>query len=352
VKDSILNYTQEELAKRFDKPFRAKQIFNAVYQKYVNSFEEITTLPKSLRASLNDSFIINSFETLKVQVSIDKSKKYLFKLQDGHTIETVLLLMKEEQIKDGKKVKEPQYTVCISTQVGCKIGCAFCLTGQQGFVRNLEPFEIVEQVLQIKKDNNFPPQKRLNIVYMGMGEPLDNFYNTIKAIKILSDIDGIGIAPRRQTISTSGISPKIKELGKLNLDIGLAISLHAVSNDIRQKLIPLNKAYPIESIIEAVKAFPMKKRRRVLFEYLVIKGVNDDIHSAKKLVKLLSNIKAKVNLIYFNPFENSSFQRPSIEDMKRFQKYLLDKGLFATIRQSRGIDISAACGQLKEQNKV
>jgi 23S rRNA (adenine2503-C2)-methyltransferase len=259
--------------------------------------------------------------------------------------------MKEEvKNEKGQTIKQASFTICISTQVGCKIGCAFCLTAKSGFIRNLETSEIVEQLLLVKKDNNFPPQKKLNVVYMGMGEPLDNLENSAKAIKIIADIDGLSIAPRRQTISTSGISPKIKKLGELDLDIQLAISLHAVDNKMREQLIPLNKAYPIESIIEAVKSFPIKRRRRVLFEYLVIKDVNDDLKSAKKLIKLLNGIRAKVNLIYFNPFEGTDFKRPSEEDMKRFQKYLLDKGLFATIRQSKGLDISAACGQLREKS--
>jgi 23S rRNA (adenine2503-C2)-methyltransferase len=186
---------------------------------------------------------------------------------------------------------------------------------------------------------------------MGLGEPLDNFDNVVKAITIFSDPDGLAIAPRRQTISTSGISSKIKKLGELELDIQLAISLHAVDNDLRQELIPMNKAFPIETIIEAVKNFPMRHRRSVLFEYLVIKDVNDDKKSAKKLIKLLDGIKAKVNLIYFNPFPGTSYKRPTDKAMKDFQQYLADAKVMCTIRQSKGLDISAACGQLKEQTE-
>ena len=350
-KISILNFTKDELKTKFDKPFRSKQIFNALYQKFVSSFDEITTLSKTLRKELTDNFLLYTSKIIKKETSQDKSIKYLIQLHDKHTIETVLLPMKEElKNEKGEIVKQASFTVCISTQVGCKIGCAFCLTAKGGFVRNLETSEIVEQLLLVKKDNNFPPQKKLNVVYMGMGEPLDNLENSAKAIKIIADIDGLSTAPRRQTISTSGISPKIKKLGELDLDIQLAISLHAVDNKIREQLIPLNKAYPIESIIEAVKSFPMKHRRRVLFEYLVIKDVNDDLKSAKKLIKLLHGIKAKVNLIYFNPFEGTDFKRPNEEDMVKFQQYLLSKGLFATIRQSKGLDISAACGQLREKS--
>jgi len=351
-KESILNFTKEELSGKFDKAFRAKQIFGALYQKFVDSFDDITTLSKKLREDLNQKFAIYTSEIIKIEESLDKSKKYLIKLEDGHTIETVLLLMKEAQTDiSGNITKQAQYTICISTQVGCKVGCAFCLTAKGGFVRDLKASEIVEQVLLVKKENNFAPEKRLNIVYMGMGEPLDNLENVSKAIKIIADIDGLAIAPRRQTISTSGISPKIKKLGELSLDVQLAISLHAVDNEVRERLIPMNKAYPIETIIEAVKNFPMRHRRRVLFEYLVIKNVNDDLKSAKRLVKLLNGIKSKVNLIYFNPYEEASFEKPSKKDMQKFQQFLLNHGVFATIRESKGVDISAACGQLRERQK-
>ena len=345
-----MDLTKEELAGKMDKAFRAKQIFQAVYHGFAENFSQITTLSKSLREELDNSYTIYPSKIIRKEVSLDGSEKYLFEMEDGHTVEAVLLLMKDEEIdEEGKTKRQAQYTVCISSQVGCKVGCSFCLTAKGGFVRNLTPGEIVAQLLLIKKDHNFPPEKRLNIVYMGMGEPLDNLENVAKAITIFSDEDGLAIAPRRQTISTSGISSKIKKLGDLDLDIQLAISLHAVDNDLREELIPMNKAFPIESIIEAVKNFPMRNRRRILFEYLVIKDVNDDVKSAKKLIKLLSGIKAKVNLIYFNPFEGTSYQRPTKEKMVAFQEYLIQHGVLATIRQSKGLDISAACGQLREK---
>ena len=333
-----------------DKAFRAKQIFQAVYHSFSENFSEITTLSKSLREQLDNTYTIYPSKIIQKEVSRDGSEKYLFEMEDGHTVEAVLLLMKDEETdEEGKTKRQAQYTVCISSQVGCKVGCSFCLTAKGGFIRNLTPGEIVSQLLLIKKDHNFPPEKRLNIVYMGMGEPLDNLENVAKAITIFSDEDGLAIAPRRQTISTSGISSKIKKLGDLDLDIQLAISLHAVDNDLREELIPMNKAFPIESIIDAVKNFPMRNRRRILFEYLVIKDVNDDTKSAKKLIKLLSGIKAKVNLIYFNPFEGTPYKRPAQEKMVAFQEYLIKHGVLATIRQSKGLDISAACGQLREK---
>jgi len=349
LKECILDFTKDELAPRLDKAFRAKQIFTAVYHKFVENFGQITTLSKSLREELDSKYNIYPAKILKKEISKDGSEKYLFELMDSHTVEAVLLLMKdEERDEEGKIVRQAQYTVCISSQVGCKVGCTFCLTAKGGFVRNLTAGEIVGQLLLIKKDRNFPAEKRLNIVYMGMGEPLDNLDNVAKAIKIFADEDGLAIAPRRQTISTSGISSKIKKLGELDLDIQLAISLHAVDNKLREELIPMNKAFPIETIIDAVKKFPMRHRRRILFEYLVIKEINDDIASAKKLVKLLSGIKAKVNLIYFNPFEGTMYKRPTDENMIKFQEFLLKHGLLATIRRSKGLDISAACGQLRE----
>jgi len=217
-------------------------------------------------------------------------------------------------------------------------------------VRDLSAGEIVSQIIYLKKDNNIAENKSVNLVYMGMGEPLDNFDNLIKAIEIISNSDGLSISTRRQTISTSGISSKIEKLGKLNLGVQLAISLHAVDDELRSELIPMNKAYNIKSIIDAVKNFPIDSRKKVMFEYLVIKDKNDDIKSADKLVKLLNGIDAKVNLIFFNPFEGTTYQRPSKNSMVKFQEYLLSKNLICTIRESKGIDISAACGQLKEKN--
>ena len=332
--------------------FRAKQIYNWIYKKYVTSYEDMKNIPKDLKANLMVNFPIDICKIIRVEKSSDGTKKYLFQYRDGKTAEAVLLLMKEKQKdENGNIIKSEQYTFCISSQVGCKVGCTFCLTAKGGFVRNLTPGEIVTQISYLKKDNNIDENKSVNLVYMGMGEPLDNFNNVVKAIKIISDPEGLSIATRRQTISTSGISTKIAKLGKLDLGIQLAISLHAVDDGLRSELIPMNKAYNIQSIIDAVKEFPIDTRKKVMFEYLVIKDKNDDVKSADKLVKLLNGIDAKVNLIYFNPFPGTTYERPSNNSMRKFQEYLLSKKLTCTIRESKGIDISAACGQLKEKEQ-
>jgi len=350
VKDLILNYTKEDLEKTIKPKFRVKQIYSWIYHKRVDSFLDMQNIPKDLRKELEDKYTIYSSKIVSKQVSKDGSIKYLFQLHDNHTVEAVLLLMKDRQYNEDGSIKHlEKYTVCVSSQVGCKVGCAFCLTAKGGFIRDLSAGEIVEQILQIYKDNNIESNRRVNIVYMGMGEPLDNLDNLAQAVKIFSDLDGLSISPHRQTVSTSGLSSKIDKLAKMDLGVNLAISLHAVDDELREKLMPINKAYNIASIMDAVRNFPVNLRKKVMFEYLIIKDVNDDIASAKKLVKLLNGIPSKVNLIYFNPYEGSEFKRPSESDVKKFQEYLLSKGVLCTIRESKGLDISAACGQLREQ---
>ena len=352
LKQTILDFTKDELAEIIKPSFRAKQVYGWIYHKYASSFDDMQNIPKSLRAELEEKFILMPLTAVQKEKSEDGTIKYLFALPDGKTIEAVLLLMKPEELgDDGEITSEAKYTVCVSTQVGCKVGCTFCLTAKGGFTRNLTPGEIVAQVLAIKIDNNIPAAKRMNIVYMGMGEPLDNLDNLATAIKIFKEEDGLAIGGKRQTVSTSGLSNKIDKLGQMDLGVHIAISLHAVDDELRTELIPMNKAHNINSIIEAVKRFPIDTRKRVMFEYLVIKGKNDDKESAKKLIKLLSDIKAKVNLIFFNPYPGSPYERPSVNSMVKFQEYLINHGLLCTIRQSKGIDISAACGQLKEKER-
>ncbi len=352
MKNSILDFTLDDFKSRVTPSFRAKQIFSWVYSNYVTTFDDMKNLPKELINSLKREYILNPLEIVKVEVSSDESKKYLFRTNDGFTVETVLLPMKKEQKDEsGKIVKETKYTICVSSQVGCKIGCSFCLTAKGGFKRDLSAGEIVAQVLNLKRDNNIAQNRRVNIVYMGMGEPLDNMDNVVQAIKVFNEKDGLAIGMRRQTISTSGLSHQIKKLGEMDLGVLLAISLHAVDDKLREKLMPINKAYNIKSIIEAVRDFPIDQRKRVMFEYLVLKDLNDDIASAKKLVKLLYGIRAKVNLIYFNPYPNSPFKRPTDKSMNNFKEYLNNHGVICTIRQSKGLDISAACGQLKEKSE-
>ncbi len=349
LKPSLLDFTKEELSQKIKPSFRAKQIFGWIYHNYVDGFDEMQNIPKALREELSQNYIINPLKIARKEISTDGTIKYLFELQDGKTMETVWLKMKDDIFEDGKLVQEAKYTICVSSQVGCKVGCSFCLTAKGGFTRDLTAGEIVAQVLAVKKDNNHAHNRRVNIVYMGMGEPLDNLDNLTKAIKIFQDEEGLAISGKRQTVSTSGLSNKIDKLGEMDLGVHIAISLHAVDDELRTELIPMNKAHNINSIIEAVKRFPIDTRKRVMFEYLVIANKNDDIVSAKKLVKLLSGIKAKVNLIYFNPYEGSSYERPTRESMVKFQEHLVNHGLLCTIRDSKGIDISAACGQLKEK---
>ena len=350
LKPSIYDLTLTELAQQVKPTFRAKQIYGWLYAHGVASFDAMKNIPKALREELGSKYIIDPLKIVNKEISNDGTIKYLFELPDGKTVETVWLLMKKAQYdENGKLLHEPKHTVCVSTQVGCKVGCSFCLTAKGGFTRDLTAGEIVAQIVAVKRDNNHAVNRRVNIVYMGMGEPLDNLDNLAQAIKIFQEEDGLAISGKRQTVSTSGISTKIDKLAEMDLGVHIAISLHAVDDDLRTELIPMNKAYNIASIIDAVKRFPIDTRKRVMFEYLVIKGKNDDQASAKKLVKLLSGIKAKVNLIYFNPYPGSDYQRPSRESMISFQEYLINHGLLCTIRDSKGIDISAACGQLKEK---
>lgn len=352
MKPSLYSYTLTELQKEVSPSFRAKQIYDWLYHSFVSDFNEMKNIPASMQSELASRFVINPLKIIKKEYSSDGTIKYLLELADGKTIEAVWLKMKDNLYSDtGELIQEAKFTICVSTQVGCKVGCAFCLTAKGGFTRDLEASEIVGQVVTLKKDNDHKHNRMINIVYMGMGEPLDNLSNLAKAIEIFKEDNGLSISGKRQTVSTSGLSTKIDKLGELDLGVHIAISLHAVDDELRTELIPMNKAHNIASIIDAVKRFPIDTRKRVMFEYLVIKNKNDDIGSAKKLVKLLSGIKAKVNLIYFNPYPDTPYERPDAKSMVAFQEYLITHGLLCTIRDSKGIDISAACGQLKEKTK-
>ena len=353
IKPSLLDFTLKELQEVVKPAFRAKQIYGWLYHQYVQDFDDMKNIPKTIKEELAQKYIVNPLKIVNKEVSTDGTIKYLLQMQDSKTMEAVWLKMKDTQFDDKDEVvEEAKYTICVSTQVGCKVGCSFCLTAKGGFTRNLTVGEIVAQVVTLKRDNEHKHNRMINIVYMGMGEPLDNLENLAKAIEIFKEDDGLCISAKRQTVSTSGLSNKIDQLGAMDLGVHIAISLHAVDDELRTELIPMNKAHNINSIIEAVKRFPIDTRKRVMFEYLVIKDKNDDLGSAKKLVKLLHGIKAKVNLIYFNPYPGTNYDRPSKEDMVSFADYLIKHGLLCTIRDSKGIDISAACGQLKEQSKL
>ncbi len=352
TKPSLLDYTLKELQTIVKPSFRAKQIYGWLYHQYAENFDDMKNIPKAMKEELSKDYIVNPLSIVNKEVSSDGTIKYLLQMQDGKTMEAVWLKMKDTQYDEsGEVTQEARYTICVSTQVGCKVGCSFCLTAKGGFTRDLTAGEIVAQVVTLKRDNNHKHNRMINIVYMGMGEPLDNLDNLAKAIEIFKEDDGLCIGGKRQTVSTSGLSNKIDQLGQMDLGVHIAISLHAVDDELRTELIPMNKAHNINSIIDAVKRFPIDTRKRVMFEYLVIKNKNDDLGSAKKLVKLLHGIKAKVNLIYFNPYPGTEYDRPSKEDMVAFADYLINHGLLCTIRDSKGIDISAACGQLKEKTE-
>ncbi len=349
VDDSIYSLGLDEID--IKPSFRSTQIYNWLYKKYVDNFDDMKNIPKEQIVQLKKIYSLDTIKLSNIEKSSDGTIKYLFTLKDGNTIEAVLLLMSEKKIdkKDGYIKKSEQYTFCISSQVGCKIGCSFCLTAKSGFKRDLTAGEMVAQVVYLKKLNNIDQNRSVNIVYMGMGEPLDNYNNLVKTIKIISSKDGLDLNTRRQTISTSGVTNKIKQLIEDDLGVQLAISLHAVNDKLRDELIPLNKKHNISSILDIVKKFPVDKRKKILFEYLMIKDLNDDVASAKTLSKLLKGIDAKVNLIYFNPFDGTSYSRPSKISMIKFQEYLNSQKIICTIRQSKGLDISAACGQLRQK---
>ncbi|WP_415249764.1 23S rRNA (adenine(2503)-C(2))-methyltransferase RlmN [Sulfurimonas sp.] len=350
TKPSLYDFTQKELMDQIKPSFRVKQIFGWLYHQYAQDFDAMKNIPKVLKEELAQKYVVNPLTIANKEESSDGTIKYLLRMQDGKTMEAVWLKMKDTQHdNNGVVIQEAKYTICVSTQVGCKVGCTFCLTAKGGFTRNLTAGEIVAQVVTLKNDNDHKHNRKINIVYMGMGEPLDNLDNLAQAIEIFKEDEGLCIGAKRQTVSTSGLSNKIDKLGEMDLGVHIAISLHAVDDELRTELIPMNKAHNINSIIEAVKRFPIDTRKRVMFEYLVIKNKNDDLGSAKKLIKLLTDIKAKVNLIYFNPYPGTPYDRPSKADMVAFADYLIKHGLLCTIRDSKGIDISAACGQLKEK---
>ncbi len=348
---NIYSYLLEELEHFITPKFRTKQLYHWLYRHYATNVESMKNIPKNMQAFLSATFCFPNIHAIHIEESHDGTKKYLFQTHDNLTFESVFIKMRgKEYDTTGRIKKSEKYTFCISSQVGCRVGCVFCSTAKGGFVRNLSAGEIVEQVVALKRDNNLSAHKSINIVFMGMGEPLDNLSNVAKAIKILSHSDGLCIATRRQTISTSGIAPQIEKLGAMNLGVQIALSLHAVDDTLRSRLIPMNKVYNIERVLQSLRKFPLDARKRILFEYLVIKDINDDLICAKKLVKLLHGFKAKVNLIPFNPHAESEFQRPCPQRMKAFADYLYNKGIVATIRESKGIDISAACGQLREKH--
>jgi len=332
---SFFDYEKPELAPIFDPPFRATQIYRAVYQRSFDDFALMTDLPKASRASFSGEWNIKLPSVHRRFDSIDGTRRYLVRLQDDELAETVYI---PEESRD---------TICISSQIGCALACTFCLTGQLGLTRHLSAGEIVTQALVAQRENI--SSRGFNIVLMGMGEPLHNYDNVMKAIRILHDKDGLNMSMSRITLSTAGLLPAIERLAAEPMIPNLAISLTGATNEKRNELMPINRRYPIEQLLDAVRRFPLKHRQRVTFEYVLLGGVTDAPEDALHLVKLLKGIRAKVNLIPFNEAEELSYRRPLDAVIERFQQVLIENNISAFVRKNRGNDISAACGQLKKK---
>lgn len=310
-------------------PYRASQIFKWIWDKGIEDFSEMTDIKKSVREELAENFSIKGLEPVKVKSSKDGARKFLFRLEDGNLIETVY-------IPDGKRD-----TVCVSTQVGCPLKCKICYTGKKGFKRNLKFYEIADQVVKVKK---LLGKGITNVVLMGMGEPLLNYDESLRAIKIINS--QIGIGARKITLSTAGVIPEIYRLSDFPLQIKLAVSLNATDDSTRDMLMPINRRYPLKELLKAVRFFTQKRRKRVTFEYVVIKGINDRREDIERLPELLSGIPCKINLIPFNPFPGTRFKPPSKKGLSRLLKSWYPRLPCITIRDSKGSDILAGCGQL------
>lgn len=315
--------------------YRAAQVLRWIHQGLCMSFEPMTNLSKKLREQLGASARIERLDVIQIMESEDGVRKFLLGLEDGRKIESVYIPTEDHD------------TLCVSTQVGCAMGCRICRTSQMGFIRNLTAGEIVGQLLEVRR--RIPGSSITNVVFMGMGEPLANFENTVKAVNIMANPNGPQISWRRITVSTAGLAPVIPDLGK-TVRVKLAVSLNAVSDDVRSIIMPINNTYPLDQLLDAMKGFPLPKRDRITIEYVMIKGLNDSDDDARKLVKILNPIRTKVNLIPFNDELSDEFRSPAPERVASFQDILMSKSLMAIIRKSRGRDILAACGQLASES--
>jgi 23S rRNA (adenine2503-C2)-methyltransferase len=315
--------------------FRSRQILHWIYERYAQSLDEITELSKKLREELAERAYISNLTLLNRMTSHDGTEKFLFGLEDGETIESVLI------------PDEERLTLCISSQVGCAMGCVFCLTGKSGLKRNLGPHEIIDQVISVNR--MILPRRITNIVLMGMGEPLANFDNVVEALRRMTGV--MVISPRRITLSTAGIVPRIAELGQLGLKVNLAISLNATTDSVRDVIMPINKTYPIKALLDTCRKLPLQQTRKITFEYVMLKDINDSTADAKRLVRLLHGIQSKINLIPFNPYSDCEYERPDDIAVLLFQEILAKAEVTVIIRKSKGWDILAACGQLKARYK-
>ena len=343
-KEDIKNFTIEELEKRLAEipapPFRARQIAEWLYRKGISDFGLMKNLPKDFREQLDAAFYVSQPEVAEIARSADGAEKFLFRLTGrGHSpsptktdyIETVLIPERERR------------TVCLSTQVGCRYKCAFCASGKNGFIRNLTLAEIINQLLFIRFKHN---QKITNVVFMGMGEPFDNYKNLVRAIGVINHDQGLGIGARKITVSTCGIIPAITRFQNLGLQVELSVSLHAAEEELRRKLMPVSKKYPLKELVPALAEYTRKTGRVVTLEYLLVRDVNDSADCAEKLVGIAKHLKAKVNLLGYSAVAGNNYQAPEKENVLLFADRLIQKGVFVTIRKSRGNDIAAACGQL------
>lgn len=342
MKTNLKQMSEEGISLFIDKigqkPYRAGQIIDWIYKKLASDFDEMTNLSKDLRNKLKKTAYISNLNLLQKLVSKDSSRKFLFKLEDGETIESVLM---------PNNTGEDCFTLCISSQAGCAMGCRFCRTGSLGLRRNLRAYEIVDQVIAVRRIMlQHAPARITNIVFMGMGEPLNNFNEVASALNKLKDL--MGFSKRKITVSTVGIIPGIKKLARSGLDVNLAVSLNATTDKTRNLIMPVNKKYPIKELMDACRAYPLSPRRRITFEYVLLDGFNDSRDDALRLIKLLRGIKSKVNLIPYNPGDSSGeFKCPPESRLLEFQTILNRAGITAKIRKSMGADIAAACGQLK-----
>ena len=334
-KEDIKNLTSDELRKKVvvlkESAYRTDQILSWLYVKGVKSFAQMSNLTPELQKKLANSFYIHELELAERSISNDGTQKFLFKLEDGNFIETVLIKA------TGRE------TVCVSTQAGCKFACKFCASGKKGFIRNLKPSEITGQIVYLKHKLKFHVT---NIVFMGMGEPFDNYLNTVKAVKIINDEKCLNIAARRITISTCGIIPAIKKLKNLNLQINLSISLHAADDKLRSRLMPVNKKYPLKKLINEVENYFKATNRKITLEYILMKSINDSKCDAEGLARIANQLKATINLIPCHEVTGHNLIAPDKDAIDRFIKHLRRLEANVTLRVSKGTDISGACGQL------
>jgi 23S rRNA (adenine2503-C2)-methyltransferase len=333
VAELDLQELERALETRGRERFHARQLYRWIYKRGVVDFDAMTDLSKELRTSLGAEFEVITPCVVSESQSVDGTRKFVLELRDQRRIEAVFI------------PDTPAMTFCISTQVGCAMGCGFCLTGRMSLVRHLTAGEITGQVRVLAAASGMLDHP-FNIVLMGMGEPLHNYDNTMKALRMLHSEHGLAVSPRRVTLSTVGIVPGMKRLAQEALMPNLAISLHATTDEQRSELVPPNRKYPLAEILETCRRFPLKKRSRITFEYVMLKGVNDTAEDARRLARLLAGIKAKVNLIPLNPAPGIPYERPSDDTVDRFAQILADRHLTVSVRKSRGQDIRAACGQL------